>query len=184
MGIKMVKLVKKSGFFAVACSLLGALMLGMGGMSIAQAKPVEMLVEKSWATYRNDENGKRTCFISSVPTKSVGKYDPANRGEVRIFVSHGPGKSDRNIVQFLAGYKYKTQTDVEVKIDNKKFKLFTIEGRAFAESEEDDIAMIRAMKRGSKMTVVGVSSRGTKTTDTYSLAGFTKAKNLMDKTCK
>jgi hypothetical protein len=40
------------------------------------------------------------------------------------------------------------------------------------------------MKRGSKMTVVGVSSRGTKTTDTYSLAGFTKAKNLMDKTCK
>ena len=65
----------------------------------------------------------------------------------------------------------------------KRQTLFTIEGRAYAESEEDDIAMIRAMKRGSKMTVVGTSSRGTKTTDTYSLSGFTKTKNLIDKTC-
>ena len=69
-------------------------------------------------------------------------------------------------------------------IDGKKFSLFTFVGRAYAESEEDDIAMIRAMKRGSKMTVVGTSSRGTKTTDTYSLSGFTKTKNLIDKTCK
>ena len=44
--------------------------------------------------------------------------------------------------------------------------------------------MIRAMKRGSKMTVVGTSSRGTKTTDTYSLSGFTKAKGVIDKNCK
>jgi hypothetical protein len=40
------------------------------------------------------------------------------------------------------------------------------------------------MKRGTKMSVVGTSSRGTKTTDTYSLSGFTKTKNLIDKTCK
>jgi hypothetical protein len=34
------------------------------------------------------------------------------------------------------------------------------------------------------LTVVGFSSRVKKTTDTYSLAGFTKTKNLIDKTCK
>jgi hypothetical protein len=73
---------------------------------------------------------------------------------------------------------------VDVSIDGKKFKLFTIEGRAYAESEEDDVAMVRAMKRGRKMTVVGTSSRGTVTTDSYSLSGFTKTKNLIDKTCK
>jgi hypothetical protein len=39
------------------------------------------------------------------------------------------------------------------------------------------------MKRGRAMTVVGTSSRGTVTTDSYSLAGFTKTKNLIDKTC-
>jgi hypothetical protein len=87
-------------------------------------------------------------------------------------------------VQVIAGYRYKPQSDVTVKIDKKTFTLFTIEDRAYAESEEDDIRIIAAMKRGSKMTVVGTSSRGTKTTDTYSLLGFTKAKSVIDKTCK
>jgi hypothetical protein len=44
--------------------------------------------------------------------------------------------------------------------------------------------MIAAMKRGSSMTIVGTSSRGTKTTDKYSLSGFTKTKSVIDKTCK
>ena len=150
----------------------------------ALAKPTEMLVSKDWVAYRADDANGRICFISSLPKKSVGKYDPNNRGETRIYVSHGPGKAERNVVQVIAGYKYKAQTDVKVTIDGSKFTLFTIEGRAYAESEEDDIAMIKAMKRGSKMTIVGTSSRGTKTTDTYSLSGFTKTKGVIDKACK
>ena len=165
---------------AMTTVLLGTMLFGT--MSMA-AEPQRMLTEKDWQAFRVDDDKGRTCFISSVPTKSTGKYDPANRGEVRVFVSHGPNKAERNVVQFVAGYKHKKHSDVAVNIDGKTFTLFTIEGRAYAESEEDDIAIIRAMKRGSKMTVVGTSSRGTKTTDTYSLSGFTKTKNLIDKTC-
>jgi hypothetical protein len=153
---------------------MAAAMVMLSGLSAQAAEPKRMLSEKDWEAFRVDGDKGRTCFISSLPTKSKGKYDPNNRGEVRVFVSHGPGKAERNVVQFTAGYKHKKHSDVT---------LFTIEGRAYAESEEDDIAMIRAMKRGSKMTVVGTSSRGTKTTDTYSLSGFTKTKNLIDKTC-
>ena len=176
----MMRLTKR---MAIAVSLTFGL-VGFGTAMPAVAQPVQMLAEKDWVAYRVDEDGKRTCFISSVPTKSAGDYDPANRGETRVYVSHGPVPEERNVVQFLAGYKHKKQTDVKVTIDKSTFTLFTLEGRSYAESEEDDIAMIKAMKRGSKMKVVGISSRGTKTTDTYSLAGFTKTKNLIDKTCK
>ena len=150
----------------------------------AFAEPKEMLVSKKWGAYRYDNDGKRVCFISSVPTKSEGKYDRNNRGDVRVFVSHGPGKAERDVVQVIAGYRYKPQSDVSLTIDGKNFKLFTIEDRAYAESEEDDKRIITLMKRGSRMTVVGISSRGTKTTDTYSLSGFTKTKAVIDKTCK
>ena len=150
----------------------------------AFAEPKEMLVSKKWGAYRYDNDGKRVCFISSVPTKSEGKYDRNNRGDVRVFVSHGPGKAERDVVQVIAGYRYKPQSDVSMTIDGKNFKLFTIEDRAYAESEEDDRRIITLMKRGSRMTVVGISSRGTKTTDTYSLSGFTKTKAVIDKTCK
>jgi hypothetical protein len=151
---------------------------------IAFAEPIEMLVSKNWGAYRYDNDGSRICFVSSVPTKSKGKYDPKNRGDIRVFVSHGPGKAERDVVQVIAGYRYKPQSDVSMTIDGKKFKLFTIEDRAYAESEEDDKRIINLMKRGSRMTIVGTSSRGTKTTDTYSLSGFTKTKAVIDKTCK
>ena len=150
----------------------------------AEADPVRMLMERDWGAYRYDDKNGRICFASSVPKKSTGKYDPDNRGDVHVFVSHGPGKAERNVVQVIAGYRYKPQSDVTVKIDKKTFTLFTIEDRAYAESEEDDIRIIAAMKRGSTMTVIGTSSRGTKTTDTYSLLGFTKVKSVIDKTCK
>ena len=152
--------------------------------TFAFAEPVEMLVEKDWGAYRYDNNGSRICFVSSVPTKSQGKYDPENRGDIRVFVSHGPGKAERDVVQVIAGYRYKAQSDVTLRIDGKSFKLFTLEDRAYAESEDDDRRIIVLMKRGAKMTVIGTSSRGTKTTDTYSLSGFTKTKAVIDKTCK
>ena len=150
----------------------------------AFAEPVEMLVSKKWGAYRYDNDNGRICFVSSVPIKSKGKYDPKNRGDIRVFVSHGPGKAERDVVQVIAGYRYKPQSDVSLTIDGKSFNLFTIEDRAYAESDEDDRRIITLMKRGSRMTVIGISSRGTKTTDTYSLSGFTKTKAVIDKTCK
>jgi hypothetical protein len=170
-------------FIKIVCFTVILLTVTLGDTP-AFADPKKMLIEKSWGAYRYDDNDGRLCFVSSIPTNSKGDYDPKNRGETRVFVSHGPDKGDRNVVQVVAGYRYKSQSDVEMIIDGKKFTLFTIEDRAFASSEEGDLRMISAMKRGSKMTVMGISSRGTKTTDSYSLAGFTKTKSVIDKTCK
>jgi len=45
------------------------------------------------------------------------------------------------------------------------------------------LALVKAMKRGNKLKVTGTSSRGNKTVDTYSLTGFTKAMQSIDKAC-
>ena len=167
----------------ITASLAFVIMAGLTAVP-ALAEPVRMLMDKSWSAFRFDDTNGRICFISSDPTSSKGKYNPENRGAIHVFVSHGPGKAERNVVQIIAGYRYKSQSDVTMTIDGNKFKLFTIEDRAYAESEEDDTRIIAAMKRGSKMTVVGTSSRDTVTTDTYSLLGFSKTKSVIDKTCK
>ena len=155
------------------------------GIAVTQAQANDalwMATEKYWQAFRVEEDRGRTCFVSSVPTESKGNY--TKRGEILAQVFHMPSEKERNVVMFRAGYKFKKQSDVEVNIDGKTFRLFTIEDRAYAESEEDDIAIIQSMKRGRRMTVTGTSSRGTETTDIYSLSGFTKAKNLIDRTCK
>ena len=55
---------------------------------------------------------------------------------------------------------------------------------AWAEDEEKDDLLIQAMKRGTTMVVKGISSRGTKTKDTYSLKGFTASYEAINKVCK
>ena len=48
---------------------------------------------------------------------------------------------------------------------------------------QDDRIIIDAMKAGKQMIIVGYSSRGTQTTDTYSLIGFTKAITKLNESC-
>jgi hypothetical protein len=48
---------------------------------------------------------------------------------------------------------------------------------------DDEPGFVAALKKGSKLVVHGTSSRGTKTTDTYSLSGVTAAMDAIDKAC-
>ena len=137
--------------------------------------------ERDWKAYRADNGDQRTCFISSEPTKSKGKY--SSRGDVRIYVTHGPSPDVKNEVSVKAGYDYKEQSSVTFVIDNKKFSLFTLKDRAWAESPEIDSKLVKAMQAGSKLIVKGTSNRDTNTEDTYSLFGFTASLKLIDRAC-
>ena len=72
---------------------------------------------------------------------------------------------------------------VSVDVDGKKFKLFTKGGNAWATDASADKALVAAMKAGRRMIIKGTSSRGTLTTDTYSLSGLTAAIKAIDKAC-
>ncbi|MEE8247875.1 MAG: invasion associated locus B family protein, partial [Alphaproteobacteria bacterium] len=61
--------------------------------------------------------------------------------------------------------------------------LFTNGASAWAPTAVDDKAIVKSMRAGSSMTVKGTSSRGTQTTDTYSLLGFSKALGAITKAC-
>jgi hypothetical protein len=68
-------------------------------------------------------------------------------------------------------------------IDGKQFSLFTDDDTAWGGDAKVDSALVAAMKAGATMIVKGTSARGTLTTDTYSLAGFTAAHKAIDKAC-
>lgn len=165
---------------AVLCLWIVAMVVVTGQV---QAKTEELKGFKDWMVYKQETANGRICFMSSVPKKMRGDYDRANRGETRVFVSHGPGRAERDVVSVLAGYRYKKQSEVDFSIDKKSANLFTLENRAWSQGPEDDMKLVAAMKRGSKLIVTGVSSRNNKTIDEYALSGFTAAKNFLDKAC-
>jgi len=134
-----------------------------------------------WYTYRLSEDGARTCYMVSKPVRSRGKF--TKRGDVVAFVTHRPKEGERDVVNFQAGYTYRSGSAVSVKIGDKTFSLFTSKDTAWARNSGDDKAMVHAMVSGNAMDVKGTPVRGGDITDTYSLRGFTAAYKAITKAC-
>ncbi len=168
--------------FLLACIACFAAVMITGA---AHAQSGEVIAENGdWISYKAGSGKNTECFITSQPTKYQGNYDRNNRGETRVFVSHHEASEGiRGEVSVVAGYKYKTNSEVTFNIDGKNFTLFTVDTRAWATKPSQDKAIVSAMKKGRTLKVTGTSSRGNKTIDTYSLKGFTAAMKKIDKTC-
>ena len=137
---------------------------------------------RDWSAFAQGAGAARTCYIGSVPKKEEGKY--TRRGDVRAWVAIRPAEKVAGEVSLEAGYPYKDGRDAEVTIDGKAFRLFTQGENAWAYDAKGDRALVAAMKAGRDMVVEGTSRRGTLTTDTYSLSGFTAAYNAAAKACR
>ena len=118
------------------------------------------------------------CYIGSLPVNSdipEGK----KRGDVYILV-YRINNNPETIIQINSGYPYKNEESVNVKIDKKNYEFYADEDSAWTNNDKE---VVFAMKKGVKLTVFGISSRGTKTVDTYTLNGFTAAYNKLTKDC-
>ena len=132
-------------------------------------------IEKGKWNFVNEDN---YCYIGSLPINSdipEGK----KRGDVYILV-YRINRNPEAIVQINSGYPYKDGEPVNVRIDNKNYEFYADEDSAWTNNDDK---VIYAMKKGIKLTVFGISNRGTKTIDTYSLNGFTIAYNKLTKDC-
>lgn len=158
----------------------------------AAAEPRAIGAYTDWTAFRDTENGKPICYVGSRPTSARGNY--TRRGDTYVLAAIRPAESADPVVSIEAGYPYRADSKVRVDIDGERsFELFTNnrtykggdgKGDAWAVDEAADRALVEAMKAGRQMIVKGTSSRGTLTTDTYSLAGFTAAFNAMVDACK
>lgn len=137
---------------------------------------------KQWSAHEIREGRAKTCYAHGEPIKQTGKYK--TRGRTFIQVTHRPAEGTWNEVGITAGYSYRRDSEAIVTIDKRRFVLFTDKDTAWAKDSRQDRRLVRALKKGRKMTVRATSSRGTVTIDTYSLSGFTKAYQAMGRACK
>lgn len=135
----------------------------------------------AWTAFNDKSTGKQICYVGSKPKTMEGKY--TKRGDAYVLVTHRPAEKVVGEVSIETGYTYKEGSSPTVTIGSRTFNLFTKGSNAWADNASADKALVAAMKAGSEMVVKGTSSRGTLTTDTYSLNGFTAAYNAISKSC-
>ncbi|MEQ9448783.1 MAG: invasion associated locus B family protein [Rhodospirillaceae bacterium] len=134
-----------------------------------------------WIAYTYEEIGQRVCYMTSAPTRSEGDY--TRRGDVQMLVTHRPARNAYDVVSVVAGYEYQRDSDVTMAIDGSRFQMFTNGDRAWARDGKVDQDMTQRMIKGRSAVVTGTSSRGTLTTDTFSLIGFTAAHEAISRAC-
>ena len=142
----------------------------------------ELAKFKDWTAFAEGEGKNLACMAVSKPKKAEGNY--SRRGDIFAIVTHLPGQNKWNEFSIVAGYNFQPNSNPDVTIGDMKFQLFTSGSRAWSFSPSEDDKIVKYLKNSMKMKVVGTSSRGTITNDTYSLVGFSKAYQKINEACQ
>jgi Invasion associated locus B (IalB) protein len=169
------KIIKLS-ILVAACSLMAA------GAARAD-DPVSIGTFEDWESFTYQDQGKPVCYVYSTP-KKTDAVKKVKRDPVYFLVSHYPGRKVKGQVSTIIGYPFKESSMVTVKVDEASYELYTNGDAAWAAAPEVEAAIVKSMKTGKVLTVTGTSWKGTETTDTYSLAGLSKAMEKIDQACK
>lgn len=169
----------------LACSVTAALSFYSTTVS-AQTSTNVVDSKSDWSVFV--ENEPLRCWIVSKPTKTVnikgGKPVVVNRGDIRFFVTYLPKNGVRGEISFTGGYPIKPNSAVTLTVGSSSYKMYPDGEYAWPESGAVDNQIKSSMKRGASAVVKAQSARGTQTTDTFSLVGFTAALAEAEKRCK
>lgn len=148
----------------------------------AQQEPKQIGEFHDWSAYVFTEGAdNKVCYMVSQPKSEEGNY--TQRGDVFALITHRPAENSRNVFSYIAGYTYKSESEVMVSIGNQNFTLFTEGDSAWAPDQVTDNKLTDAIRQGNSIVVKGVSSRGTKTTDTFGLKGSSAAYRAISEAC-
>ena len=137
---------------------------------------------KNWESHFTQEGKELVCFALSQPIKKEPQN--LNRAEARIFVTFRTKGNIQDEASVTGGYPYKKDAKIDVTIEDVNFKFESSENFAWLATKDQEIKLINLMKKKNDAKVIGISARGNKTTDTYSLLGFTDAYNSAKNKCK
>jgi len=160
--------------------LTALLTLGLTSTAMAQT-PTLIGNYGDWAAYSFTEDGNKVCYMVSQPTKAQGNY--TKRGDIFALITHRPSENTKNVFSYITGYTYKEGSDVTVEANGDRFTLFTQKDMAWTPDQSSDNKLTEAVRKGSRMVVKGTSSRGTLTTDTFSLKGSGGAHDAISRAC-
>ena len=161
-----------------------AVATGLAGPALAQESTNVIGTEGDWTIFGG--SNPKECWAVSPPKSSANTRDgqavQVDRGDIRLYIAYRPGSAGE--VSFSGGYPLKPGSTVAVDIGGNKFDLFTEGENAWTGSSSEDAKLIAALRAGSSATLTAVSSRGTKTVDTFSLSGITAATNKAKSSCQ
>ena len=140
-----------------------------------------------WGAYSATPNGQKLCFALSKPTAMTD--NPPNRRNasmaVYLFISSRPTDKVKDEVSVLVtNYVFKSAAEASATVGSASFALYTQNDGAWVKAAADEPKLVDAMRKGSDVVIKAQTSRGTATTDTFSLKGISQALDRVAQECQ
>ena len=140
-----------------------------------------------WGAYTATPGGQKVCFALAKPTSSVD--NPPNRrtaaNPVYLFVSTRPAEKVNNEISVLVtGYVFKPNSEASVAVGGANYPMYTQNDGAWVKNAAEEAKLIDTMRKSPEAVIKATSSRGTQTTDTFSLRGLAQAIDRAAQECK
>jgi invasion protein IalB len=148
----------------------------------AGAQPTLLGQYADWGAYTATPEGKKVCFTLAKPKSSTTNPPGRKRDPSYVFISTRPAENVRNEVSVVIGYPFKGDATAEV--GATKFAMYTQNDGAWIKNVAEEARLIDAMRKGADLTIKGTSTRGTQSTDVFSLKGLAQAMDRVAQECK
>ena len=148
----------------------------------AGAQPTLLGQYGDWGAYTATPEGRKVCFTLAKPKSSTTNPAGRKRDPAYIFISTRPSENVRNEISVVIGYPFKGDATAEV--GTAKFAMYTQNDGAWIKNVAEEARLIDAMRKGADLTIKGTSTRGTSSTDTFSLKGLAQAMDRVAQDCK
>lgn len=197
----------------LAASLLACAVLIAGAVDASAAKrdkdkakdvsskPALVGAYGDWKVYHTASGKSKICYLLSEPKSR----EPDGAEKAYAFISERPAEHVRNEISFVMGFDVaaggeakekekrrdrrskKSEADAAfaptVAIGDAEFDLAPKGSDLWIKNPAEEGKVIEEMRKGSNLVIKAASRKGRKTTDTYSLSGFSQAIDKALKDC-
>jgi hypothetical protein len=146
-------------------------------------KPEQLGNFGEWGAYAAQSGRNRTCYALGQPKERTPKAKLKD-ATAYIFISTRPAENIHNEVAINLGYATKDGSAAVADIDGDSYELITKGTNAWVKDQSREKEFVGALRGGAKLIVKAASSKGTSTTDSYSLKGMSDALARAVQECK
>ena len=152
--------------------------------AVGGVQPTLLGMFGDWGAYSASPGGKKICFALAKPAKSETTPPNRPRDPPFLFVSSRPAEKVKDEVSIIIGYGFKPNSDASIELGGANYAMYTQNDGAWIKNAAEESKLVDAMRKGSDVTIKGMSVRGTGTTDVFSLKGLAQALDKVDEECR
>jgi invasion protein IalB len=173
---------RRRRWFAGSVAIVGFMLACQPGTVAAQAAGSAQEVGRfgDWVVLKHMNAEPRTCFAASQPVE-VAPQPKAGTGV--FYVTAWPSAGIKLEPSVIAAVEFRKDSSVTISVGRETFSAFTADGSAYIADLTAELKLIDAMRKGSTMTVEGLSTGGVRQRAVYSLKGVTQALATLASAC-